>query len=57
MSTLLYLAFGSGRLSLERFLGSLLPSLYRDFLTDLDKLMLKYIGLANPEHLNHIPIV
>ena len=30
---------------------------YRDFWTDIDKLMLKYIGLANPEHINHIPIL
>ena len=30
---------------------------YRDFLTDIDKLMLKYIGLANPEHINNTPIV
>ena len=30
---------------------------YRDFLTDIDKLMPKYIGLAKSEHINHTPIV
>ena len=30
---------------------------YRDFLTDIDKLMPKYIGLAKSEHITNTPIV